>query len=355
MKQALDWVQKNCKFAAFQPPQKGDRIELANRPGEYFLILSKPETGRDQRGQSFWYARAKDSQGREQTLSSDNIGSWKHFSGPNYPWHDEDIAKDKWHKQQEEIAERIEDFESKYVFNDGQPLRTNPGRPLVLMVAPNATGPLAPFAGERVQIKEIDYDNQTVRMEPVAQEFMEFAPAIAAVPAKDVVASTSPATRPEIKMEPVRLPDGQVITAEELMWRTPTLNELARRGQVSLRAQVYQNYSNAKGMTGEDYFIREMSLRGISPEDVQAATEYHLNQTPAKIGPDGKRLNIFGAWQGDVLISPPIGNEARDEIASIAPASKIQARRDGSFLVQSNPLYKQMVGLGVLDSKLRSA
>lgn len=351
---ARQWIISNCliglqKLAAFQPPQKGDRIELSNRPGEYYLVLEKPQVGQDPRGMSFWYARAKDSTGREQTLNSDNIASWKHFRGQNYKWHDEDVAKQQWEKQQESQAAQIEGFESKYVFPDHQPLRKNPGRPMTLLVKKDAAGALGAFAGERVQVKDIDYQTEAVTLEPVNPEFADLGSGLIGIPAGEVVQFADPAMRPEVKAEPVRLPNGQVITAEQLMQMTPSLNELARRGQISLKAQVYQNYSNAKGLSGEDYFIRDMSMRGISPEEVAAATQYKLNTTPAKLDDRGHRQNIFGAWQGDVVILPPIGDLVKNEIASIAPASKIQLRKDGSYLVQSNPLYKQFVGLGVLD------
>jgi hypothetical protein len=349
MKELKDWVTKNCKFAAFQSPKDGDRIELPNKPGEYYLVLEKPRIGRDQRGSQFWYARVKDKAGREQTLSSDNIASWKHYQGSNYQWHDEQIAKKKWETQQEEQAQLIADFESKYIFHDGQPLRTNPRRPMLVNVAGEAIGDLSLFADEQLYIVEIDYMNEAVKMSPQKQEFKEMAGQTAAVPASLVVKYCTPAMSEEVKHEPVRLPDGQVITAEELLHMTPGLNEMARRGMVELRAQVYLNYENARGVNGEEYFVREMAKRGIDPNMTQEITQYRLNETPAKYGPDNRRTNIFGAWQGDVYISPPISKEAEEEILSISPESKIQRRRDGGFLVQSNPLYKQMVSLGVLE------
>ncbi len=345
-----EWVRKNCKFAAFMAPQKGDRIETPNRPGQYYLVNDRPESGRDPRGQQFWHARVKDQEGKEQMLSSDNVPSWKHFKGKNYQWHDADIEKSKWEKQQKEQAGIINDFESKYRFSDGQPLRKNPNRPMVVTVTRDATGQLAVFADEKLYIKDIDYQNQTVSMESIGEEFGEFASALVSVPAAEVVQGTKPAMRPEVLAEQVKLPSGQMITAEDLMYMTKELNKLARNGKVRLEAQVYANYQG-KGMTGEQYFVNEMAKRGIDPEQAQQMTGYRLNNVAAKVDANGHRTNIFGAWQGNVIIEPPVAPEVIEEIRQIAPESQIQKRRDGMILVQSNALYKQMVSMGVLEKE----
>jgi len=345
-----EWVLRNCKFAAFQAPQKGDRIELPNRPGEYYLVSDRPEVGKDPRGQSFWQARVKDREGKEQMFSSDNIPSWRHFKGQNYDWHDADIQKGQWQKQQKEQAGLINNFENKYRFPDGQPLRKNPGRPMVVSVGRDATGPLAVFADEKLYIKDVDYQRETVSLEPMGEGLGELASELVAVPAGIVVQGTKPAMRPEVLAESVRLPGGNVVTAEDLMYMTRELNKLARMGHVRLEAQVYANYEG-KGMTGEQYFVNEMAKRGIPEEEVQQSTNYRINNVAAKLDANGKRTNIFGAWQGNVIIEQPVAPEVLEEIKQIAPESQIQKRRDGVILVQSNALYKQMVSLGILDAQ----
>lgn len=121
-------------------------------------------------------------------------------------------------------------------------------------------------------------------------------------------------------------------------------------GHVRLEAQVYANYEG-KGMTGEQYFVNEMAKRGIPEEEVQQSTNYRINNVAAKLDANGKRTNIFGAWQGNVIIEQPVAPEVLEEIKQIAPESQIQKRRDGVILVQSNALYKQMVSLGILDAQ----
>lgn len=354
-----DWVFKNCNFAksdrgvrkvaAFMPPQKGSRIEVPNRPGEYYLVIDKPEVGRDPRGYQFWQARVKDREGKEQRLSSDQVASWSHFKGQNYQWHDEDNERQKWANQQKEQATLIQGFEAKFKFPDGQPLRKNPNRPMLLSIVENAPGNLNVFSGEKVYLKDIDYQSATVKLEPISPDFAEFAPHLAAIPAAEVVAGTKPAMRAEVVMEPVRLPSGEKVTAGDMMKMTPELNKLARMpGKIGLEAQVYANYQG-KGFGGEDYFVNEMGKRGIEAEHVQSLTNYRINNVQPKVDEMGKRLNIFGAWQGNVMIEPPISPEVEAEIRAIAPESQIQKRRDGKILVQSNALYKQMVSLGVLD------
>lgn len=336
------WVRTNCKFAAFNAPQRGDRIEMPNRPGEYFLIVDKPTSGKDPRGQLFWQARAKDRDGREQMLNSDNIPSWKHFKGPNYPWHDEDVAKQKHDKIQKEQSGLIQAFNAKYVFRDGQPL----SRKQIVSVEPNAPASLSLFAGEKLSVKEINYQTETASLEPIGAGLGEFASELASIPAGDIVAGCKPAMRPEVMKEIVRLPSGQSITAEELMYMTPELNKLAKQRRVALEVQVYANYKNG---LGEQHFLADMNKRGIDPESAQALTKYRINNVQPKFDASGKQLNIFGAWQGNVIIDPPITPEIAAEISRIAPESQIQKRRDGRLLVQSNSLYKQMITLGVLE------
>jgi hypothetical protein len=354
-KALIGWIGSNCRFAVFNAPKKGDKIEIPGRLGEYFLVMDPPERGTDASGQQFWSARVMGKDGREQFLSSDRVPAWKHYQGQSYEWHNEQVAREKFEAEQQQKVQLIEHFESQYVFPDGQPLRANPRRPITVSVASGAAGPLAVFADERLQIKAIDYENETVRLVAIDPAFAEYEGALAAVPAGDVVSHSQPVSKPDIGNEPVRLPTGQVITADEFMEMTPGLNELAQRGQVSLTerpAQVYANYENAKGVGGEEYFVIEMARRGVPAELVQEATNYRLNRTPAKLDANGKRLNIWGAWQGDVVISPPVSKQVEAEIAAIAPQSKSQKRRDGTILVQSNPLYKQMISLGVLEAAM---
>lgn len=344
MSDVKNWVHANCRFAVFNPPQKGDRIELPNRPGQYFLVTDRPQAGSDPRGQGFWQTRVKDNEGREQMLSSDRTPSWSHFKGPNYQWHDQEIQQARWQQEQKQQAGKIAAFDQQYKFPDGQAIKKSPGRPQVLTVTKNATGDLAAFEGVRVHVMDVNYDAQTVSLKPVDPEFADLA--MADVPAADVVRGAVPAMNPVALKEVVRLPNGEKVDAEQLMHMTPGLNRLARAGQVSLRVQVYVNYESGRG-NGESMFAGDMQNRGISPENVEQVTQYRRNNTPLTIN-NGIR-SPMGPWQGDVYISPPIPDDVMGEIAAVARNSQIQERKDGGLLVQSNALYKQMVSLGVLD------
>lgn len=344
---ALGWVLANCRFAAFNAPQRGDRIELPTMPGQYYLVTDKPQLGQDPRGQSFWHARVKDQQGREQMLSSDRVPSWSHYKGKNYGWHDEQITQDRFKKQEQEQGGLIKAFEEQYKFPDGTPLKR--GRQMDLLVKPGAPGQLGAFHGALVRIVDIDYANQTVRLEPKDPEHQDLAEYLAAVPAAEVAQFAAPVMNQAIAREPVTLPNGQRIDAEQLMQMTPGLNQLARAGQVTLRAQVYVNYESGKG-TGEELFTRDMMNRNIGQDQVEALTKFTRNNTPVKINPvDGSR-SPRGPWTGTVYIAAPIPDEVKREIAAVAPESQYrQNERDGTMVIVSVPLYKQMVSFGVLD------
>lgn len=344
----LAWIYQNCKFAAFNAPQRGDRIELPNRPGDYYLVTDKPQVGKDPRGMPFWHARVKDNGGREQMLSSDRVPSWQHFKGNNYPWHDTDIQNTRFQQEQQQKAGQIQAFEEQYRFPDGQPLKRNAGRPMVITVKPDAQGQLSVFAGVRLYVRDIDYDNQTVKLEPLDAEFAEFAGHLAAVPAAEVIQDASPVMNPQILREPVTLPNGERIDAEQLMHMTPGLNRLARAGQVSLKAQVYVNYESGKG-TGEELFMNDMMRRGIPQENVEMMTEFKRNPAAAKFDASGAKISPRGPWTGTVYIAAPIPEEVKREVTAVAPKSQVFENRDGSMMVISNPLYKQMVAFGVLD------
>jgi hypothetical protein len=333
---------ENCRFAAFQPPQRGDRIELPDRPGEYFLVVDKPQAGSDARGQPFWQARVKDPQGREQMLSSDRTKSWKHFSGPNHPWHDEELSQAKAATQKKDQESLISGFEDKHRFPDGQPLRT--GR-MLLSVGDGAPGDLGVLAGEKAYVERIDYKAETVVLKPVGDGLGDLS---ITAPAADVVSHASPALSTAAAREQVSLQSGERVSAEELMSMTPGLNRLAANRQVSLKVQVYVNYVTKGDNSGEDVFVRHMSNRGIAPEEVESATGMSRNNTPLKLDANGSRISPMGPYSGDVYISPPVPDDVLREVAMIAPKSQVVTQANGVLLVHSNPLYRQMVSLGVL-------
>lgn len=347
---------------AFNAPQKGDRIELKNRPGEYFLVTEKPESSKDARGQEFWSTRVMDPGGQEQFLSSDSVPSWSHFKGPNYGWHDQRIAEDRLRKIQKEQANLISEFEAANVFPDGRPLRTVPGRPLVVRVSESATGTLELFRGEAMRVGDIDYVAGTASLEPMDPDLLadpELASLARSVPASEVVANSAPAMRGNVGQEKVKVPvkDRQgletgeftEVTSEDFLNLTPELNRLAARGQVSLNANVYMNYENSGGENGKDVFARMLEGRGASLEGV----DYYENFTERKER-NGEWSPRY-AWTGTVVVSPPVSEEAKAEIERNFTRSRFKELQNGGIYIYSNSLYRNMVSLGVFDESPKGA
>lgn len=347
---------------AFNAPQKGDRIELKSRPGEYFLVTERPETGRDARGQDFWSTRVMDPGGQEQFLSSDSVPSWSHFKGPNYGWHDQRIEEDRWRKTQKEQANLVSQFEASNAFTDGRPFRTAPGRPLVIRVSDSATGMLELFRGEAMRVVAIDYAAGTASLEPMDPELLadpELASLARSVPASEVVANSAPAMRGNVGQEKVKVPvkDRQgketgeftEVTSEDFLNLTPELNRLAARGQVSLSANVYMNYENSSGENGEDVFARVLESRGASLEGV----EYYENFTERKER-NGEWSPRY-AWTGTVAISPPVSEGAKAEIEKNFTRSRFRETQDGGIYIYSNSLYRNMLSLGIFDESPKGA
>lgn len=340
------------RTGAFNAPNKGDRISLPEKPGEYFLITESPQAGVDARGQQFWYASAMDPQGNQTVLKSDDISSWSHFKGQNYPWHEEMLEKRRYEKQQKEQAALVEQFETKYFFNDSRPLKTNPARPLLIEVQEGAQGDLELFSGEQLRVKDIDYQNETVNLEPVDDDLLAdpaLAAALQGVPAGSVVASAAPALPAAVAMERMKVPvvdsEGkttfQNVSAEEFMGMIPELTKLADRGQVRLNATVYMNYQKGD-KNGEQVFEEILASRGVGLEDVS----YSPNNTPRKVSEKGFVSPMY-AWTGDVYFAPPVSEEAIEEAKKIATSSQVAPRQDGSLHVFNNDLYKTMLSLGV--------
>ena len=343
---------------AFNAPQKGDRIEQHSKPGDYMLVTERPETNTDASGQTFWTTRVMDQAGQERFISSDEIKSWQHFKGQNYNWHDELIEKKKYDKQQKEQASIIEQFEAENVFPNGRPLRTHPSRPLIVKVIENASGSLELFAGEKISVKNIEYQSNTLYLEPVDPELVSdpmFAESIKNVPVSELMANVEPIMNDNIAKEKVRIPirdnDGnetgkyETITSEELLQLTPNLNILASRGQIEIKANVYVNYIRGDNQGGEGVFQQMLLDRGADPE----TTTYYKNTTERKELDDGSFSPRY-AWTGEIIIYPPVSEEVIDEASKIAPKSQVKLLRNGGVRIYSNSLYKNMISLGVLES-----
>ena len=351
------WIESNCRFASFNAPKQGDRISIAGKPDPYFLVINPP-----QRFREGWTVRLKGQDGLDQFFNDSEIPSWSHFKGQKYPWDEEDARKKAWEKQQKEQKDAISAFENKYKFRDGQPLRKNPARPMIVSVLQGAPGNLGAFEGERgakLHVLDVDYANETVKLSPIGEGLADLAPYLEAVPAADVVKGTVPVMNPAVMSKIVDLrkaPLGRQVTAEELMHLTPGLNRLAINGQVTLKAQIFGNHKSRRG-NGLEIFREDIENRSSVinldwdrlPSERQVdgnGNEYRVNWT--------EKGEIFGAWSADVIIAPPVPKDVKDEIANVAPRSVIRERRDGSVLVYSKPLYEQMVSLGVLDAPVTS-
>ena len=329
------WVHANCRFAVFNPPQRGDRIELPNRPGQYYLVTDRPQTGSDPRGQGFWQTRVKDQEGREQMLSSDRVPSWSHFKGPNYQWHDQELQQRQMDQKRKEQQQQVGQFEQAYRFQDGQVLRERVP-PMVLKVKEGAPGDMGAFVNERVGVVGVDYTSGNVTIAPMGMDDMQVT-----VPAAQLMQFAEPAVAAGAAKQKVTLQDGTKTDMEHLLGMTPEFNKAVLRGQVQAATQIYQNYSNKSG-GGIDQYMREMMAMGFEPNE----SHYKLNSTEQKFDPSGGKENLRGAWQSTLRIAPPVSPGMMEEIMRIAPRSQIKGTPQTGLTVHSNPLYKNMVALG---------
>ena len=328
---------------AFQAPKTGDKIELANKPGEYYLVDSV-EKGRDRSGQEFWQAMARDKEGRKQRLNSDNVQVWKHWKGPEYQWYKDEAEKAGWKKTQDEQKSLVSLFEQKYKFPDGTPLKTDPEHKTLVRVVPGAIGDLGAFEGNNLLLAAINYANETVSLIPAESGYEDLVPLMSAIPASEVVRGTKPAmSKPDGIVE---LPNGTQVTAGDLVSMTPALNALARNGQVEIVARVeplFKRKIGGKETNGEEIFIMDMIAIGLRPESIQKVTKYYVSPRSGQAP--------YGPWSGDLRISGGLSDAARGEIAMVAYPGLTEWGKKGGVRIQSNDLYRQMIILGVKGSR----
>lgn len=333
-------------MGGFNSPNKGARIEFPDKPNEYFLV-EHVESGVDPRGQKFWYAAVADKNEQRRKIGSDQVKSWKHFVGPNYKWHDEMLDRVKWEAKQKEQYKLVAAFEQKYKFPDGRTLRR-----VVISIRAGSPGDLGAFDGERMYIKDIDYEHETIRLAPINEDLADLS--LSSVPAAVIAAYTDPALAPTVAARTVKLPEG-TINMEQFLSMTPEFNKLVERGQVHARVQVYKNYGQdindpmAEGC-GEERYLNDMAdLRFIpvGPNDASEEQEAHyvLNDAPP-LNSKGNE-SLFGPWQASLKIDNPISQEAMMEIMRFTGKSPEQITTSSSGItVHSGPLYKNMVALG---------
>jgi hypothetical protein len=352
---ATNWVLGNCRFAAFNAPPKGARIELDSRPGEYVMV-EEVTTGRDARGQQFWQARVTDKSGQTRTIHSDNVKSWKNYAGSDqYKWDlfQQDVKR---RKEQESM---IGGFEEKNRFQNGVPLAPKPGRPLMVRVRPNATGVLAVFSDELLMVDSVDYATGMASLTPVTKSVEQdpaFMALLKAVPASEIVSQADPTINERAASEVFRLPDGSRKTSAETMAMTPGLNEAAAKGRARIYAQVYMNYTGRQGKGGEAIFLEDLADRA-DPSELESM--YTHNNTVQKYNADGSKANLRGAWSAFVVVDPPISPQMRAEAEILASKSQVFPTRDneGNFrqnvpmTVHSNDLFKNMLSMGLMPAK----
>jgi hypothetical protein len=336
-------------------PKKGDRIELSNKPNEYFLV-EKVTPGTDGRGQQFWIAVVIDKNQNKLTLHSDNVSSWKHFQNPNYPWHDE-MIRDREDQELRRTQEGlVAGFEARHKFDDGRPLKRN----MILSVLDGAIGDLGVFSGERVYVKEIDYQTETVKVVPANEELADLGGLT--VPAADLITHSRPVLSQRVAVEPVRLPGGETVNMETFISMTPEFNKMVQAGQVTARVQVFKNYRSSSGDErnegyGEERYLQDMANLGftnpvgvrtnVSKEEREGA-HYIQNDAPLTFDASGGKTSLFGPWQATIRISQPISQAAMLEIIRFTGKTpeQIYAASDGAKIFHSNPLYKNMVAIG---------
>lgn len=331
--------------SGFNAPKQGDRIEIPSRPGEYMVVTEKPQTGRDARGLGFWRTRVKDRTGAERSLTSDEVKSWQHFTGPLYDWHQEEMTRQEQEKKRKEQTEQVSSFEEKFRYPDGQTLRERVP-PMVVKVKPGAPGNLGAFSGERVAVKNVDYVQGTVRLVPVGEEIDELA---LTLPADEVMPWTEPAMPVGAALEKVTLQNGQTVDMERVLGMTPGFNRMVLEGKVRVTAlQVYVNYQTQKH-TGFSKFESEMEALGMGAQagDNPDGGLFKENHAERKFDEMGRQTSPRGAWQATLQITPPVSKAVEAEIAALAPQSQIiKSAKDGTITVHSNPLFKNMVALG---------
>lgn len=329
------------RFAAFNAPNKGDKISIGNKPGEYFLVLDRT-MGKDPRGQTFWQARVKGGQdGREQLISSDNIPSWSHFKGPNYGWHDEDNARNKQQGEQAALKKQRDAFEAVHKVGE-TPLRVG------TIVEPVGAGPLDTFVGHKFKISAIDYNTGMATLVPdkasaAALQGME--ELFSHVPVKDLMQGTKVVAPAVMQSQPGARPNGG---AAQSMEEAAQLMALVEKGQVQLsKPEVFINFRK-NGQDGVQLFTDEMARYGIGLEEGDWTPQRARGQYDAE-GQNSISPNRL--WTGKIKFTPPFANPVAllAEIKSLAPNSKPPQNIDPNkpFMLHSNPIWRLLASNGV--------
>lgn len=349
--------------AAFNAPRKGDRVELPNRPGEYFLVTGNPDVRKDAAGNTFWRVEALDPEGRSTTLNSDSVQSWQHFRGPNNEMHEGMLAR----QRDKENAAKLPAFEAKHRFPDGQPIQKS----MTLKVKPGAPGDiLGVFAGEDLRVTGIDPDGGHVSFAPVDPALGEYESQLASVPAADVLKWMEPVRAGRVKPAPApggegapaerpprpevhaefdddvlkktwKLRDGKTVTVRDLLSLMPTFVSYVKAGRVNSVVNVYTNYGGGKG---EERFFQDMARYGFSPDD----TDYRLNNAKQTYDEKGHRHNLRGPWQATLHIQDPVPDELVRELTMFG--ADVKQERDG-IAVHRSELYRLMQVIKGLEEK----
>lgn len=338
-------------LADFQAPRAGNRISINRmddrRVDPYYLVENV-----DKRG-GIWSATITGSDRQSAYIGSDQVESWSHYGGQQYPWDErqaeEEVARQAEEAWQAEMTEEKQAFEAEGSFPSGRVLREN----LVVKVKEGAPDPLDLFADQRLRVVAVDMKSKTALMNLMGDPSGELASLASPeelagllaspLPASLVVEWTEPAAPERSRPIPIWSPEtlneeGKPTTSvgeDEIHEQFPVLTQAIHDNRVSIiGVNVYSNY---RGGRGQEVFEQEILDRGGDPANI----DYNIIS-----GAESPR----GAWQGTLRIRGPIEPELEEEIKSIAPNSQTFWLKNGDVKLHSNAVMRAMMLLGAFDA-----